>query len=81
MTQYVLLTGPGCAPCNMLKKRLEAEGLLEDIIIFSIDSGSGTAMARTLGIKSVPALVRDGTKDFILGASHPMTKYKEFLEV
>lgn len=79
MTDIVMLTGNGCPACTMLKNRLDNEGLMDGMVVMNVhENSSAQSMMRSLGLRSVPVLVKNGTETLI-GGSHPMEKYKDFL--
>jgi len=77
-----MLTGSSCPACTMLKKRLDAEGLEYEPL--DIEEPEGANLARSLGVRSIPVLVKMSDSgsikvtETITGSSHPMEKYKEF---
>jgi len=74
-----MLTGSSCSACNMLKKRLDAEGLVYEVL--SIEEDEGMDLAKSLGVRHIPVLVKlveDSVVGTLTGASYPTIKYKEF---
>ncbi len=74
-----MLTGASCSACTMLKKRLDAEGLVYETL--DVESDEGMSLAKSLGVRHIPVLVKlieDNVKDTLTGASYPTIKYKEF---
>ena len=74
-----MLTGTSCSACTMLKKRLDAEGLIYETL--DVESDEGMSLAKSLGVRHIPVLVKlieDNVKDTLTGASYPTIKYKEF---
>jgi len=72
-----MLSGSSCSACNMLKKRLEAEGLV-DYEVLDIEEDEGMNLAKSLGLRHIPVLVNIDVKGTLTGASHNMKTYKEF---
>lgn len=75
----VLLTGNGCPNCVTLKNRLEAEGLLDEVEVRNVHEDEGAReLLMSLGLRSIPVLVKHGHST-IVGATHPIEKYKDFM--
>jgi len=74
-----MLTGDSCSACRMLKKRLDAEGLVYETL--NIEGEEGMDLAKSLGVRHIPVLVKlieGNVKGTLTGASYPTIKYKEF---
>jgi len=74
-----MLTGSSCSACNMLKKRLDAEGLVYETL--NIEEDEGMDLAKSLGVRHIPVLVKlieGSVKETLTGASYPTIRYKEF---
>jgi len=74
-----MLTGDSCSACKMLKKRLDAEGLVYETL--NIEEEEGMDLVKSLGVRHIPVLVKlieGNVKGTLTGASYPTIKYKEF---